>query len=57
LNRATTAKSNIFENKPEETKYFFRDIDNNGEQLTGKNLYSITQVEVHFLSLELLSRP
>jgi hypothetical protein len=42
LNRATTGKSNIFDNKPEETKYLYRDLDKNGEQMNGKNLYSVT---------------
>jgi hypothetical protein len=42
LNRVATAKSNIFENKPEETKYFYRDFDSQGQQLHGKNLYTIT---------------
>jgi hypothetical protein len=42
LNRATTGKSNILDNKPEETKYFYRDFDSAGQQLNGKNLYSVT---------------
>ena len=42
LNRVATAKSNILENKPEETKYYYRDFDSQGEQLHGKNLYTIT---------------
>ncbi len=42
LNRAATAKSNILENKPEETKYLYRDLDSQGEQLDGRNLYTIT---------------
>jgi hypothetical protein len=42
LNRVATAKSNIFENKPEETKYFYRDYDSQGQQLYGENLYTIT---------------
>jgi hypothetical protein len=42
LNRATTGKSNILENKQEETKYFYRDLDSTGAQMSGKNSYSIT---------------
>ena len=42
LNRATTGKSNILENKAEETKYFYRDFDSTGQQLVGKNTYAIT---------------
>ena len=42
LNRATTGKTNIFENLPEETKYLYRDFDSTGQQIHGKNLYSIT---------------
>jgi hypothetical protein len=42
LNRASTGKSNILENKPEETKYLYRDLDSSGEQMHGKHLYSIT---------------
>ena len=42
LNRTATAKSNIFENRPRETKYIYRDHDSAGQQLHGKNLYTIT---------------
>ena len=42
LNRATTGKSNILDNKPEETKYFYRDLDSAGQQLNGKNTYTVT---------------
>ena len=42
LNRAATAKSNILENKPEETKYLYRDLDSQGQQLVGSNLYTVT---------------
>jgi hypothetical protein len=42
LTRAATAKSNILDNKPEETKYFYRDLDSKGQQLHGKGLYAIT---------------
>lgn len=42
LSRLATAKSNIFENAPNETKYFYRDFDAKGQQLLGKNIASIT---------------
>ena len=42
LNRAGTAKSNIYENRPEETKYIYTDLDGAGKPLHGQNLYTIT---------------
>jgi hypothetical protein len=42
LNRASTAKSNMYENTPDETKYIFTDSDTAGEQLHGQNNYTIT---------------
>jgi hypothetical protein len=42
LTRASTGKSNILDNKPEETKYFYRDLDSTGGQIHGKDTYSIT---------------
>jgi hypothetical protein len=42
LNRAATGRSNIYENRPEETKYIYTDNDINDRQLDGNNLYSIT---------------
>jgi hypothetical protein len=42
LSRLATAKSNIFENAPNETKYFYRDFDAKGQQLLGKNSVKIT---------------
>jgi len=42
LNRASTAKSNILDNKPEETTYFYRDLGSGEKQLHGRNLYSVT---------------
>ena len=42
LNRAATAKSNIFENRPVETKYLYTDNDSEGKQLDGRNLYTVT---------------
>ena len=42
LNRTATAKSNMYDNKPDETKYIYRDFDSRGQQLHGKNLYTVT---------------
>jgi hypothetical protein len=42
LNRTATAKSNMFDNLPTETKYIYTDDDNQGNQLHGQNSYSIT---------------
>ena len=42
LNRAGTAKSNMYDNKPGETKYMYRDLDSRGQQLEGRNQYTVT---------------
>jgi len=42
LNRTATAKSNMFDNLPTETKYIYTDDDSQGKQLRGENSYSIT---------------
>jgi hypothetical protein len=42
LNRAATAKSNIYENTPDETKYIYTDYDAAGKQLVGTNTYTVT---------------
>jgi hypothetical protein len=42
LNRTATAKSNIYDNRPEETKYIYTDDDSEGKQLYGQDAYSIT---------------
>jgi hypothetical protein len=42
LNRTGTAKSNMYDNRPEETKYIYTDDDAQGEQLNGQNTYSVT---------------
>ncbi len=42
VNRAAIAKSNIYENRPTETKYLFTDNDGTGQPLNGANSYSIT---------------
>jgi len=42
LNRTGTAKSNMYDNRPEETKYIYTDDDSQGKQLNGENTYTIT---------------
>lgn len=42
FNRTATAKSNMFENRPNETQYFYTDNDASGGQLTGSKTYAIT---------------
>ena len=34
LNRTATAKANICENRPDETKYLYRDLDSQGSSST-----------------------
>lgn len=40
--RLAVAKSNIFVNAPNETKYFYQDFDDNGAQLNGSHAYTVT---------------
>jgi hypothetical protein len=42
LNRTATAKSNMYDNRPSETKYLYRDLDSQGHQLQGKYNYTVT---------------
>jgi len=42
LSRAATAKSNMFDNTPEETRYIYTDYDSKGQRLVGANHYSVT---------------
>jgi hypothetical protein len=42
LTRTACAKANIFVNKPNETKYFYQDLDSSGEILDGNNKYTVT---------------
>jgi hypothetical protein len=32
----------MYDNKPDETKYIYRDFDSKGQQLLGKNNYTVT---------------
>lgn len=41
-NRTGTSKSNMFDNKPDETQYFYTDNDASGTQLSGKDSYTVT---------------
>lgn len=41
-NRTGTAKSNMFDNRPNETQYFYTDNDGSGAQLEGSGNYEIT---------------
>ena len=41
-NRTGTAKSNMFDNRPTETQYFYTDNDGAGAELTGGSSYEIT---------------
>lgn len=42
FNRTGTSKSNMFDNKPNETQYFYTDSDSSGKQLEGSKTYEIT---------------
>lgn len=42
LMRTGTARSNMYDNRPTETQYFYTDDDVDGEQLNGANTYAIT---------------
>src|SRR5258707_11949431 len=46
LNRTASAKSNMYDNRPEETKYIYTDDDSAGKQLNGQNAYAITFAKV-----------
>jgi len=40
--RTAVGKSNIFVNKPNETKYFYQDLDDAGQRLNGASKYTVT---------------
>jgi len=40
--RTAVGKSNIFVNRPNETKYFYQDLDDAGGRLNGRNKYTVT---------------
>lgn len=41
FNRTGTAKSNMFDNRPNETQYFYTDFDNAGAPLNGAHSYEV----------------
>jgi hypothetical protein len=42
FDRTGTAKSNMFDNRPNETQYFYTDFDGTGQVLNGASTYEIT---------------
>ena len=42
LSRAATAKSNMYDNAPNETRYIYTDFDRDGQRLGGANRYTVT---------------
>jgi hypothetical protein len=42
FDRLGTARSNMFENRPNETQYFYTDLDADGHQLQGVSSYAVT---------------
>jgi hypothetical protein len=42
FNRTGTSKSNMFDNRPNETQYFYKDFDGAGGELSGNGSYEIT---------------
>lgn len=44
--RTAVAKSNIFINRPRETRYFYQDLDRKGARLTGARSYTVTFKEL-----------
>jgi hypothetical protein len=45
--RTAVAKSNIFVNSPNETKYYYQDLDENGTRLNSGNRYTVTFPKGH----------
>ena len=42
VSRAAVARSNMYVNRPEETRYFYLDVDSKNERLNGANRYTVT---------------
>ncbi len=42
LSRAATARSNMYDNAPEETRYIYTDFDTDGQRLNGAQAYTVT---------------
>jgi hypothetical protein len=41
LSRAATARSNMYDNAPQETRYIYADFDSGGERLNGAHAYTV----------------
>jgi hypothetical protein len=58
--RTAVARSNIFINRPHETRYFYQDLDRSGARLNGEQRYTVTFAELPpvkgFWSLTLYNR-
>jgi hypothetical protein len=42
LSRAATARSNMYDNAPQETRYIYTDFDSQGARLNGAHAYTVT---------------
>jgi hypothetical protein len=42
LSRAATARSNMYDNAPQETRYIYTDFDSTGQHLNGASAYTVT---------------
>jgi hypothetical protein len=42
LSRAASAKSNMYDNAPQETRYIYTDFDSSGQRLNGTHAYTVT---------------
>lgn len=42
LTRTAVSRSNMYVNRPEETRYFYLDVDSKGQRLNGANHYKVT---------------
>lgn len=42
LTRTAVAKSNMYVNRPDETRYFYLDLDSQGQRLNGAHRYTVT---------------
>jgi hypothetical protein len=42
LSRAASARSNMYDNAPNETRYIYTDFDSNGQRLNGAHAYTVT---------------
>jgi hypothetical protein len=42
LSRAATARSNMYDNAPNETRYIYTDFDSTGQRLNGTHAYAVT---------------